>query len=157
MRSAAILTISDSVKQGTRQDTAAPALAKVLEESGFRVIMRDTVSDEIESIKAALLQLCEAAQLVVTTGGTGIAARDVTPEATQMICERLLPGFAEIMRNEGIKQTPTAALSRSVCGTRGRTLIINTPGTPEGAVHSLRAVLHLVPHALDLLAGKTNH
>jgi molybdopterin adenylyltransferase len=157
MRSAAILTISDSVKQGTRQDAAGPALAKLLEENGFRIIMRDTVSDEIESIKASLLQLCEAAQLVVTTGGTGISARDVTPEATQMICERLLPGFAELMRRHGMKQTPTAALSRAICGTRGRTLIVNTPGKPEGAVHSLRSVLELVPHALDLLAGKTNH
>src|SRR3954464_12265309 len=135
MRTGAILTISDSVKQGTRQDSAGPALAKLLEEDGFRVIMRDTVADEIESIKASLLQLCEAAQLVVTTGGTGISARDVTPEATQMICERLLPGFAEVMRSEGMKQTPTAALSRAVCGTRGRTLIVNTPGKPEGAVH----------------------
>jgi molybdopterin adenylyltransferase len=157
MRSAAILTISDSVKQGTRIDAAGPALTKFLEESGFRVIMRDSVSDDVEAIKAALFQLCEAAQLVVTTGGTGISARDITPEATQSISDRVIPGFAEIMRAEGLKQTPTAALSRAVCGTRGRTLIVNTPGNPDGAVHSLKAVIHLVPHALDLLAGKTNH
>jgi molybdopterin adenylyltransferase len=157
MRSAAILTISDSVKQGTRADAAGPALTKLLEESGFRVIMRDSVSDDVEAIKAALFQLCEAAQLVVTTGGTGISARDITPEATQSICDRVIPGFAEIMRAEGLRQTPTAALSRAVCGTRGRTLIVNTPGNPDGAVHSLKAIMHLVPHALDLLAGKTNH
>jgi molybdenum cofactor synthesis domain-containing protein len=157
MRTAAVLTVSDSVKQGTRADASGPALTKLLEENGFRVIMRDTVSDDVEAIEAALLQLCEAAQLVITTGGTGISVRDVTPEATQSICDRVLPGFAEIMRAEGLKQTPTAALSRAICGTRGRTLIVNTPGNPEGAVHSLRAVFHLVPHALDLLAGKTQH
>jgi molybdenum cofactor synthesis domain-containing protein len=157
MRTAAVLTISDSVKQGTRQDTAGPALAKLLEENGYTVIMRDSVADERQTISAALLQLCEAAQLVVTTGGTGIAARDVTPEATEDICERLLPGIAEIMRAEGLKQTPLAPLSRAVCGTKGRTLILNTPGNPDGAQHSLRAVLKLIPHALDLLAGKTSH
>jgi molybdenum cofactor synthesis domain-containing protein len=108
-------------------------------------------------ISAALLQLCEAAQLIVTTGGTGISARDITPEATEDVCERLLPGIAEIMRTEGLKQTPLAPLSRAVCGTKGRSLIINTPGNPDGAQHSLRAVLKLIPHALDLLAGKTNH
>jgi molybdopterin adenylyltransferase len=157
MRSAAILTISDSVKQGLRQDTAGPRLATLLEASGYRVIMRDSVSDDVEAIKAALFQLCEAAQLVVTTGGTGISARDITPEATQSICERVIPGMAEIMRAEGIKQTPMAALSRGVCGTRGRTLIVNTPGNPEGATQSLKSILHLVPHTLDLLAGKTEH
>jgi molybdopterin adenylyltransferase len=94
---------------------------------------------------------------VVTTGGTGIALRDVTPEATESVCDKLLPGLAEIMRAEGAKQTKLAALSRALCGTRGRSLIVNTPGNPDGAVHSLRAVLHLIPHALDLLAGKTNH
>jgi molybdenum cofactor synthesis domain-containing protein len=157
MRTAAVLTVSDSVKLGTRVDTAGPALAKFLEENGYRVIMRDTVSDDEDAIQAALLQLCEAAQLVVTTGGTGISARDVTPEATQSICDRVLPGLAEIMRAEGLKQTPTAALSRAICGTRGRTLLVNTPGNPDGALHSMRAIFHLVPHALDLLAGKTQH
>ena len=157
MRTAAVLTISDSVKQGTRHDTAGPALANLLEESGYTVIMRDSVADERQTISAALLQLCEAAQLIVTTGGTGISARDVTPEATEDVCERLLPGIAELMRTEGLKQTPLAPLSRAVCGTKGRSLIINTPGNPDGAQHSLRAVLNLVPHALDLLAGKTNH
>lgn len=157
MRTAAVLTISDSVKQGLRQDTAGPALARLLEEHGFTVIMRDTVADERQAISAALIQLAEAAQFVVTTGGTGIAARDVTPEATRDVCERLLEGVSELMRREGEKQTPRAALSRGVCGTRGRSLLVNTPGNPEGAVQSLRAVLPLVPHALDLLAGKTQH
>jgi molybdenum cofactor synthesis domain-containing protein len=157
MRTAAVLTISDSVKQGTRQDTAGPALAQLLEENGYTVIMRDSVADERQAISAALLQLCEAAQFIVTTGGTGIAARDVTPEATEDVCERLLPGIAEHMRTAGAKQTPLAPLSRAVCGTKGRSLIINTPGNPDGALYSLRSVLDLIPHALDLLAGKTNH
>jgi molybdenum cofactor synthesis domain-containing protein len=157
MRTAAVLTISDSVKQGTRQDTAGPALAQLLEENGYTVIMRDSVADERQAISAALLQLCEAAQFIVTTGGTGIAARDVTPEATEDVCERLLPGIAEHMRMAGAKQTPLAPLSRAVCGTKGRSLIINTPGNPDGALYSLRSVLDLIPHALDLLAGKTNH
>jgi molybdenum cofactor synthesis domain-containing protein len=157
MRTAAVLTVSDSVKQGTRQDTAGPALAQLLEQNGYTVIMRDSVADERQTISAALLQLCEAAQLIVTTGGTGIAARDVTPEATEDICERLLPGIAEHMRTAGAQQTPLAPLSRAVCGTKGRSLIINTPGNPDGALYSLRSVLNLIPHALDLLAGKTNH
>jgi molybdenum cofactor synthesis domain-containing protein len=119
--------------------------------------MRETVADERQAIEAALLQLCEGAQLVVTTGGTGISLRDVTPEATEAVCDKLLPGFSEIMRAEGAKQTKLSALSRALCGTKGRSLIVNTPGNPEGAVHSLKAVLHLIPHALDLLSGKTNH
>jgi molybdenum cofactor synthesis domain-containing protein len=157
MRTAAVLTISDSVKLGTRQDTAGPALTKVLQSEGYAVIMYETVADERQAIEAALLQLCEGAQLVVTTGGTGISLRDVTPEATEAVCDKLLPGFSEIMRAEGAKQTKLSALSRALCGTKGRSLIVNTPGNPEGAVHSLKAVLHLIPHALDLLSGKTNH
>jgi len=93
----------------------------------------------------------------VTTGGTGISARDVTPEATRKVCERLLDGVAELMRAEGLKQTPFAALSRGVCGTIGASLVLNLPGNPAGANQSLKAVLPLIPHALDLLAGKTEH
>ena len=96
-------------------------------------------------------------RLIVTTGGTGIAARDVTPEATLAVCDRLIPGFAEKMRSEGAKKTPLAALSRGVCGIRGTALILNLPGSPAGAVESLQAVAGLIPHALDLLAGKTDH
>jgi molybdenum cofactor synthesis domain-containing protein len=94
---------------------------------------------------------------VVTTGGTGLAARDVTPEATQSVCDRLVPGIGERMRAEGAKRTPFAALSRSVCGTRGSSLILNLPGSPRGAVDALSSVIDLLPHALDLLRGKTAH
>ena len=103
------------------------------------------------------MRLSERVSLIVTTGGTGIAPRDVTPEATRRICDRLLDGVAERMRAEGIKKTPFAALSRGVCGVRGTTLILNLPGSPAGAVESLAAVLELIPHALNLLEGKTEH
>ena len=96
-------------------------------------------------------------QFIVTTGGTGIAARDVTPEATVAVCDRLISGVAERMRAEGVKKTPFAALSRGVCGVRGRALILNLPGSPAGAVESLEAVADLIPHAIDLLSGKTQH
>ena len=109
-------------------------------------------------ISAALEQCVEAgARLIVTTGGTGIAERDVTPEATVRFCDKLLPGVAELMRSEGRAQTPTAVLSRGVCGTKGRALVLNLPGSPAGAIASLRVVLPLIPHALDLLDGKTAH
>ena len=97
------------------------------------------------------------AQLVVTTGGTGIAARDVTPEATRLVCERILDGFGELMRSEGLKRTPLAPMSRAVSGTLGGSLIVNVPGNPKAAVESLEAVLHLIPHARALLSGDTDH
>lgn len=116
-----------------------------------------TVPDEVEQIRSALCSLAAVAGLVVTTGGTGIAARDVTPEATRSVCERILEGFGERMRSEGLKETPLALMSRAVSGTLGASLIVNVPGNPRGAVQSLEAVLHLIPHALALLAGDTHH
>lgn len=108
-------------------------------------------------IQNALVHLAIDARLIVTTGGTGIAPRDVTPEATEAICDRLIDGVAERMRLAGREKTPFSALSRAVCGFRGKTLILNLPGSPGGAVESLLAVLDLIPHALDLLDGKTEH
>jgi molybdenum cofactor synthesis domain-containing protein len=115
------------------------------------------VADERETIQAKLIELCRSARLVVTTGGTGIAPRDVTPEATRAVCERLVEGIAERMRSEGMRKTKFAALSRGVCGVRGTSLILNLPGSPAGAVDSLAAVADLMPHALELIAGKTEH
>ncbi len=115
------------------------------------------VPDEVDAITAALRTHAAQADLVVTTGGTGLAARDVTPEATRLVCERLVEGIAERMRAEGVKETPLAALSRGVCGSMGRTLILNLPGSPRGAVTSLHAVIGILPHALDMLAGRTEH
>ena len=154
---AAVLTVSDSAKQGKRADLSGPAVAAVLTAKGFQVIATDLVPDDAALIHAALIQLAEMARLVVTTGGTGIAPRDVTPEATHNVCDRLVPGIAELMRSASLKQTPYAALSRAICGARGQSLILNLPGSPKGAVESLEAVIHLIPHALDLLAGKTDH
>jgi len=115
------------------------------------------VPDEVEAIQAAICRAAEATELIVTTGGTGLAERDVTPEATKGVCDRLVEGLSERMRSEGARQTPLAALSRGVCGTRGRSLILNLPGSPKGATSSLGSVLALLPHALDLLAGETAH
>ncbi len=115
------------------------------------------MSDEQGAIQEKLIQMCRATRLVVTTGGTGIASRDVTPEATRAVCDRLIEGIAERMRAEGMRKTRFAALSRAVCGVRGKSLILNLPGSPAGAVESLEAVIDLLPHALELLAGKTAH
>jgi molybdenum cofactor synthesis domain-containing protein len=132
-------------------------VADLLEQAGVPAITTEIVPDEVDEIAAALRRAAADAELVVTTGGTGLALRDVTPEATKIVCERLVEGLAERMRTEGARQTPLAALSRAVCGTVGRTLIVNLPGSPAGATSSLAAILPLLPHAVDLLAGDTAH
>jgi molybdenum cofactor synthesis domain-containing protein len=154
---AVVITVSDGCFRGTREDVSGPAVADVLEEAGVSQVATEIVPDEIEVIVESLRKAAEAAQLVLTTGGTGLAERDVTPEATRQVCERLVEGLAERMRAEGSKQTPLAALSRAVCGTVGRSLIVNLPGSPAGAAGSLAAILPLLPHALDLLSGYTVH
>jgi molybdopterin adenylyltransferase len=154
---AAVLTISDSTHRGEREDLSGPALITLLQQKGFTVVSRDVSPDEQGRISATLIQMSEMAQFVVTTGGTGLSPRDVTPEATAAVCERQVPGIAELTRAEGLKQTKFAPLSRAICGTRGKSLILNLPGNPKGAVESLSAVLHLVSHAIDLLNGKTVH
>lgn len=154
---AAVVTVSDSCSRGEREDLSGPAVARVLQESGFVIAVRAVVPDDQIQIQNILVQLAREVRLVVTTGGTGIAPRDVTPEATIAVCDRILDGVAERMRDNGAKKTPFAALSRGVCGTRGRALILNLPGSPAGAVESLQAVAELIPHAIDLLSGKTGH
>ncbi|HTC49317.1 MAG TPA: MogA/MoaB family molybdenum cofactor biosynthesis protein [Candidatus Aquilonibacter sp.] len=154
---AAVITVSDSCARGTRVDISGPAVAEVLAKFGFHVVAKQVVQDDSMQIQNALVHLALEVQLIVTTGGTGIAERDVTAEATEAICERVIDGVAERMRSEGYKKTPFAALSRGVCGVRGKTLILNLPGSPSGAVESLEAVVELVPHALNLLDGKTEH
>jgi molybdenum cofactor synthesis domain-containing protein len=128
-----------------------------LESAGFRVVHSSVLPDEKDKISARLIECSELTRLVVTTGGTGIAARDVTPEATLAVCERVIDGIAERMRAEGTKKTPLAALSRGVCGVRGKALLLNLPGSPAAAVESLQAVIAILPHALELLDGKTSH
>jgi molybdopterin adenylyltransferase len=154
---AAVITVSDSCARGERKDLSGPAVAELLKKLGFRLVATRTVQDDSMQIQNALVHLALEARFIVTTGGTGIAERDVTPEATEAICERLISGVGEHMRIEGAKKTPFAALSRGVCGVRGKTLILNVPGSPTGAVESLEAVAGLIPHALNLLDGRTEH
>jgi molybdopterin adenylyltransferase len=155
--SAAVLTVSDSSSRGEREDLSGPALVDLLKRHKFEVVATEVVPDDRTHIENALLQLAEKARLVVSTGGTGLAQRDVTPEATTAVCERMVDGIAERMRLEGSKKTPFAALSRGLCGVRGHALILNVPGSPKGAVECLEAVIDIVPHALQLLSGNTRH
>jgi molybdopterin adenylyltransferase len=154
---AAVITVSDSCSRGERVDLSGPAVAEVLKKHGFRVLATQVVQDDSMQIQNALVHFALEVRFIVTTGGTGIAPRDVTPEATEAICDRLIDGMGERMRLEGAKKTKFAALSRGVCGVREKTLILNLPGSPAGAVESLEAVLDLIPHALNLLDGKTEH
>jgi molybdenum cofactor synthesis domain-containing protein len=154
---AAVLTVSDSCARGERRDASGPAVVAALQAKGFQVITCEVVPDQATAIGNALLRLVERARLVVTTGGTGVAKSDVTPEATRSVCDRMVEGIAERMRSEGAKQTPRAALSRAVCGIRGTSLVLNLPGSPAAATESLATVIDLLSHALELLAGKTAH
>lgn len=155
----AIVTVSDSAVAGTRADRSGPALCERTAALGWTVCARQVVPDERDQIAAALRRLGDSTQplLILTTGGTGVALRDVTPEATRDVIEREAPGVAELIREEGRKATPFAALSRGIAGLRGKSLIVNLPGSPKGAVESLDAIAKLVPHAIDLLEGKTEH
>jgi molybdenum cofactor synthesis domain-containing protein len=155
--SAAVVTVSDSCSRGERTDLSGPAIADVLKKHSFTIVGTSTVPDEQAAIQQVLMGWIDRARLVVTTGGTGIAPRDVTPEATRAVCERILEGVAERMRGEGAKKTPLAALSRAVCGARGKSVILNLPGSPAGAIQSLESVIDLLPHALQLLSGNTQH
>lgn len=156
---AAVVTSSDGVVGGTRQDASGDALAQMLGEAGFEVVARSAVPDERSTIAATLRELADDRRvaLVVVTGGTGFGPRDVTPEATRDAIDREAPGLAEAMRAAGRRSTPMADLSRAVCGIRGGTLLVDVPGSPRGATESLAAILDLLPHALTLLAGDTAH
>jgi molybdenum cofactor synthesis domain-containing protein len=154
-----VVTISDSVSRGKREDHSGPAVRKRAEQLGWRVEEAEVVADDRDSIARLLVDLADrrSVSLILTTGGTGITARDVTPEATRTVVDREIPGVGELMRSEGRRFTPRAVLSRGIVGTRGRTLIVNLPGSPKGAVQSLDIVAELAPHIIDLLEGRTEH
>lgn len=155
----AILTISDSAVEGTRPDSSGPALRGRCEELGWTVTGAAVVADDADAIAERLRHWADTntASLILTTGGTGIAPRDVTPEATRAVVTREVLGMAELMRVKGLEQTIYSSLSRAIVGIRGRSLIVNLPGSPKGALFSLQAIQRLVPHAVDLLNGKTAH
>lgn len=154
---ARVITCSDAASRGEREDRSGPAVRVLLEANGFEVDRVEIVPDDAGRIAAAIVDACSVARLVVTTGGTGIAARDVTPEATMRVCERVIPGFGELMRARSLEKTAMAPLSRAQAATRGAALVINLPGSPKGAVENLGFVLQLIPHALQLLEGDTEH
>jgi molybdenum cofactor synthesis domain-containing protein len=155
---ASVITVSDSTFAGDRVDKSGPAVEERLRELGYEIAGRCVVPDERQKIRDELIRLAGAGvDVIFTTGGTGIALRDVTPEATRDAIDREIPGFGEQMRAEGLKFTPKSVLSRALAGTLGRVLIINLPGSPRGAVQSLNAIVELVPHAVQLLHGETAH
>ncbi|MBN2374530.1 MogA/MoaB family molybdenum cofactor biosynthesis protein [bacterium] len=155
MYKAGVITISDKGASGKREDRSGPALVRAVENAGIDVTFIRIVPDEIDQIEEALIEACDKnnLDLVLTTGGTGLSPRDVTPEATKKVIERDSPGFSEAIRQNGLKSTPYAMISRGVSGIRGKTLIINLPGSVSGATEGIHAILSAIPHALAKLCG----
>jgi molybdenum cofactor synthesis domain-containing protein len=156
---AAVLTISDTAHRGERQDISGPAVTARLRELGWTITLTEILPDDAPAITARVRSLSSDLDIhaVFTTGGTGVAPRDVTPEAVRPVLSKEIPGLAELMRFEGLKKTPRAVLSRSVAGLAGSTLVLTLPGSPKGAIESLDAVASLLPHIIDLAAGRTAH
>ena len=155
MYKAAVITVSDRCSRGERADEGGPLVAELLKNAGYEIAMTKIVPDEQAEIEAALISISDnfKADLIVTTGGTGFAPRDVTPEATKAVCQKLTPGIPEAMRAASMKITPRGMLSRAEAGIRGRSLIINLPGSPKAAKENLEAVLDALDHGLKMLAG----
>jgi molybdopterin adenylyltransferase len=158
MSNAHVITVSDGVSARTREDDSGRALVRILKDAGFEVSEPVVVPDDKQRIADAIVAAAEhGADVVVTTGGTGLGPRDVTPQATSAVIDFDVPGIGEAMRRAGAASTPMAALSRSMAGVRGQTLIINVPGSPQGAAESLEAVMPTLAHAIRLLHGNTKH
>lgn len=151
----AVLTVSDSAAQGARPDRSGPALVERCRALGWQVVSSGVVSDDRSALEIRLSELADSGSLdlILTTGGTGVGPRDTTPEATAAVCEKLVPGLGELMRERGRQANLRAVLSRAVAGVRGRALIVNLPGSPRGAGESLEAVAELLPHAIEVLGG----
>jgi len=151
----AVLTVSDSCSQGKREDLSGQVILDMLPKGKFEVCGKNVVADDVKAIAEQLTYFSDKAgvDIILTTGGTGLGPRDVTPEATQSVCQKMVPGFCEIMRSEGFKKTPNAVLSRAVAGVRNNTLIINMPGSPRSVKESLEIILGILPHAFEMLKG----
>jgi molybdenum cofactor synthesis domain-containing protein len=155
---AAVITVSDGCAAGAKEDLSGPSVAQLLSKHGWEVVGLAVVPDEVDAIRPEVKRLlAESVRLIVLTGGTGISPRDVTPEAIRPILDKEIPGLGELMRLRGLEQTQKAVLSRSLAGSIATSLILCLPGSTKGAMQSLEAVLGLLPHAIDLLEGKTGH
>lgn len=157
-RRTAIVTVSDRGSRGEREDKSGQALLERLTAAGFEVSFQTVIPDESDQIRKTLIDLADREQfaLILTTGGTGVSPRDVTPEATLCVIERVVPGMAEAMRAASMQKTPHAMISRAVAGIRGRSLIVNLPGSPRGAIENLEVILPAFPHALDKIQGDSS-
>jgi len=153
--SAAILTMSDRGSRGEREDKSGPVIGELLKGIDADILYYEVIPDEKEIIKEKLIEYSEKVDLILTTGGTGLGPRDVTPEATMEVIERDIPGIAEIMRFEGVKKTPRAVLSRAVAGVRGKALIVNLPGSPAAVKENLSVIMDILPHAIEKIKGDT--
>lgn len=154
---AVVITVSDACARGERVDASGDKLVELLNGMGAQIVSRDLVADDLDPLIELLRMRSEEANLIVTTGGTGFGPRDNTPEATRALIEREAPGLSEAMRAESLKHTPMGMISRGVCGIRADCLVVNLPGSPKAVVESFAVIKPVLPHVVDLLAGKTRH